>query len=77
MNFLALFLLQGLHQKLDNKSCFSWRILENLYFWMCSVRGNFTLYSHFFMLLTVKRFSVMKQDRTAKTVGWTCVLHHF
>jgi hypothetical protein len=40
MKLLVFFLLQKLHQKLDNRSS--------------SVRGGFTLYSGFFILLTTK-----------------------
>jgi hypothetical protein len=76
MNLLAFLLLQGLHQNLDNKSCFSQRkILETPVFLDMFSERRFHLLLTFFMLLTTKRVGVMKQGRTAKTVGWPCVLH--
>jgi hypothetical protein len=78
MKLLAFFLLQGLHQKLNNKAIFpTGKFWKRPYIWTCSVRAGFTFYSSFFILLTMKRAIIMKQGTTVKTVGWPCVLHHF
>jgi hypothetical protein len=77
MKLLTFFLLQGLHQKPDSKSYFfpGGKYWKHPYFQTYSVRGGFTFYSGFFILLTRKWVIVMKQGTTAKTVGWPCVLH--
>jgi hypothetical protein len=78
MMLLASFLLQGLHQKPDNKSYFSrGKFWKHQYFWTCSVRGGFTFYSSLFILLKMKIVNVVKQGSTAKTLGWPRVLHRF
>jgi hypothetical protein len=53
MKLLAFFLLQELHQKLDNKRYFSQRnILETPIFLTCSMKDGFTFYPSFCTLLT-------------------------
>jgi hypothetical protein len=78
MNYVAFFLLQGLHQKPDNRNYFSQRkILEMPIFLNLISERRIHLLLKFFISLTVKRVNIMKQGTTAKTVGQPCVLHHF
>jgi hypothetical protein len=75
MKLLAFFLVQGLHQKLDNKSYFSQRkILETPIFLDLFNERRFHLLLKFLHFVDNERVSVMKQG---KTVGWPCVLNHF
>jgi hypothetical protein len=78
MKLLAFFVLQGHHQKPDNKGYFSWRnFLETPIFLDLFSERRFHLLFMFLHFLTTKRVNVMKQGTTVKTVGWHCVLHHF
>jgi hypothetical protein len=75
MKFLAIFLLQGLN-RITRATFPGGKFRKHPCSWTCSVRG-FTFDLSFFILLTTKRVSVVKQGTTVKTVRWPCVLHRF
>jgi hypothetical protein len=75
---LTFFLLQGLHQKPDNKSYFPHRkILETYLFLDLFSERRFHLQPKFLHLIITKRINVMRQGTTAKTVRCPCGLHRF
>jgi hypothetical protein len=66
MKLLAVFLLHGPHQKLDELFFPGWKFLKHPYVWTCSVRGGFTSYSSYFILLTTERSTLWTKVQLQK-----------
>jgi hypothetical protein len=70
MKLLPVFLLQGLHQKLDNEQFFLEENSGNTHILgPVLVRGGFTFSSSFFILLTMKKVNVGNKVQLRKLYG--------